>query len=176
VNDREFKKHLVALRLERERKEAQAANAAVKKPKAREHIILLLVDRLPDPFGDDRRILVQSEQHRPLEALWPSDDHPHSPTKCVGSNPALVLLFDVPASGLDSRFNPLAACGRDSLAVEDYQRHAKGDYEPFWLTIPPYRSTLYLFGGTSNDGIGPWAWFLNQWTEGLLATVIRPKS
>ena len=34
VNDREFKKHLVALRLERERKEAQAANAALKKPPA----------------------------------------------------------------------------------------------------------------------------------------------
>jgi hypothetical protein len=34
VNDREFKKHVVALRLERERKEAQAANSAVKKPPA----------------------------------------------------------------------------------------------------------------------------------------------
>jgi hypothetical protein len=74
VNDREFKKHLVALRLERERKEAQAANAAVKKPPAREHIILLLVDRLPDPFGNDRRIFVQREQHCPLEALWAGDD------------------------------------------------------------------------------------------------------
>jgi hypothetical protein len=31
VNDREFRQHLVKLRLERERKEAQAANAAVKK-------------------------------------------------------------------------------------------------------------------------------------------------
>ena len=71
VNDREFKKHLVALRLERERKEAQAANAAVKKPPAREHIILLLVDRLPDPFGNDRRIFVQREQHCPLEARGP---------------------------------------------------------------------------------------------------------
>jgi hypothetical protein len=29
----------------------------------------------------------------------------------------------VPASGLDSSFNPLAACSRDSLAVEDDQRH-----------------------------------------------------
>jgi hypothetical protein len=35
VNDREFRKHLIELRLERERKEAQAANAAVKKPPAR---------------------------------------------------------------------------------------------------------------------------------------------
>jgi hypothetical protein len=34
VNDREFRKRLVALRLERECKEAQAANAAVKKPPA----------------------------------------------------------------------------------------------------------------------------------------------
>jgi hypothetical protein len=34
VNDREFRKDLVVLRLERERKEAQAANAAVKKPPA----------------------------------------------------------------------------------------------------------------------------------------------
>ena len=32
MNDREFRQHLVKLRLERERKEAQAANAAVKKP------------------------------------------------------------------------------------------------------------------------------------------------
>jgi hypothetical protein len=31
VNDREFRQHLVKVRLERERKEAQAANAAVKK-------------------------------------------------------------------------------------------------------------------------------------------------
>jgi hypothetical protein len=34
VSDREFKKHLAALRLEPERKEAQAANAAVNKPPA----------------------------------------------------------------------------------------------------------------------------------------------
>jgi hypothetical protein len=34
VNDREFRQHLVKLSLERERKEAQAANAAVKKPPA----------------------------------------------------------------------------------------------------------------------------------------------
>jgi hypothetical protein len=34
VNDREFRQHLIKLRLERERKEAQAANAAVKKPPA----------------------------------------------------------------------------------------------------------------------------------------------
>src|SRR6516162_9441031 len=35
VNDREFRQHLVKLRLERERREAQAANAAaVKKPPA----------------------------------------------------------------------------------------------------------------------------------------------
>jgi hypothetical protein len=33
VNDREFRQHLIKLRLERERKEAQAANA-VKKPPA----------------------------------------------------------------------------------------------------------------------------------------------
>ena len=34
MNDREFREHLIKLRLERERKEAQAANAAVKKPPA----------------------------------------------------------------------------------------------------------------------------------------------
>ena len=34
MNDREFRQHLVKLRLERERKVAQAANAAVKKPPA----------------------------------------------------------------------------------------------------------------------------------------------
>jgi hypothetical protein len=34
VNAREFRQRLVKLRLERERKEAQAANAAVKKPPA----------------------------------------------------------------------------------------------------------------------------------------------
>jgi hypothetical protein len=34
VNDREFKKYLSKLRLERERKEAKAAKAAVKKPPA----------------------------------------------------------------------------------------------------------------------------------------------
>jgi hypothetical protein len=31
--------------------------------------------------------------------------------------------FDVPASGLDSSFNALTACGRDSLAVEDENGH-----------------------------------------------------
>ena len=67
--------------------------------------MLSFVDRLPDPLGDDARIFVQSEQHGPLEALWAGDDHPHSTTKWIGSNPSLVLLFDVPASGLDSRFN-----------------------------------------------------------------------
>src|SRR6516225_6450131 len=91
----------------------------------REPAIPSLVDRLPDPFGDNRRIFIQSEQHRPLEALGASDEHPHSTTKWIGSNPALVLLFDVPAAGLDSRFNSLAACGRDSLAVEDDQRHLR---------------------------------------------------
>jgi hypothetical protein len=39
--------------------------------------------------------------------------------------PSLVLLFDVPASGLDSGFNPLPACGGDSLAVEEDQRHLR---------------------------------------------------
>jgi hypothetical protein len=33
------------------------------------------------------------------------------------------LAFDEPATGLDSSFNPLAACGRDSLAVEDEKGH-----------------------------------------------------
>jgi hypothetical protein len=81
----------------------------------REQTIALLVDCLPDPLGDDRRIFVQSEQHRPLEALGASDDHANSTAKWIGSNPALVLFVDVPASSLDSGFNPLAACGRDPL-------------------------------------------------------------
>jgi hypothetical protein len=34
VNDRQFRQHLIKLRLERGRKEAQAANAALKKPPA----------------------------------------------------------------------------------------------------------------------------------------------
>jgi hypothetical protein len=33
------------------------------------------------------------------------------------------LVFDVRASGLDSSFIPLAACGWDSLAVEDEKGH-----------------------------------------------------
>ena len=66
-----------------------------------EQTILSFVDRLPDPFGDDRRIFVESEQHRPLEALWPGDDHSHSTMKWIGSNPSLVLLFDVPSSSLE---------------------------------------------------------------------------
>ena len=81
----------------------------------REPTILSFVDRLPDPFVDNRRVFVQSEQHRPLEALWASDDHPHPATKWIGSNPSLELLFDVPASSLDSSFNAFAAFGRDSL-------------------------------------------------------------
>ena len=89
----------------------------------REPTILSLVDRLPDPLCDNRRIFVQSEQHRPLEALWGGDDHPHSASKWIGGNPPLLLLFDVPASSLDSSLNPLAACGRDSLAVEDEKGH-----------------------------------------------------
>ena len=84
--------------------------------------MLSLIYCLPDPLGDDRRIFVQSGQHRPLEALRPGDDHPHSASKWIGSNPSFVLLFDVPASSLDSSFNPLSTCGRDSLAVEDDQR------------------------------------------------------
>jgi len=89
----------------------------------REPTIPSFVDRLPDPFGNDRRIFVQSEQHCPLEALWASHNHPHSTTIWIGSNPSLVLLFDVPASGLDSSLNPLAVRGRDSLAVEDEKGH-----------------------------------------------------
>jgi hypothetical protein len=30
-----------------------------------------------------------------------------------------VWLFDVLAADLDSRFNPLAGCGRDALAIEN---------------------------------------------------------
>jgi hypothetical protein len=96
-----------------------------------EPTMLSFVDRLPDPLGDDGRIFVQSEQHGPLEALWAGDDHPHSTAKWIGGNPSLVLLFDVPTSSFDSSFNPLAACGRDSLAVEDDQRHL---LTPFRLT------------------------------------------
>jgi hypothetical protein len=146
----------------------------------REPTIPSLVDRLPNPFADNRRIFVQSEQRRPLEALWPGDDHPHSAWKRIGSNPSLILLFDVPASGLVSRFNPLAACGRDSLAVENDQVYL--DIVPRVIMTrsghqyPQYRSTFYLFGGTSNDGIGPWGLFLNHWMEGLLATVIEPQT
>jgi hypothetical protein len=62
--------------------------------------MLSLFYRLPDPLGGHRRFFVQSEQHRPLKALWPGDDHAHSATKWIGSNPSLVSLFDVPASGL----------------------------------------------------------------------------
>jgi hypothetical protein len=87
----------------------------------REPTIQSFVDRPPYPFGNDRWIFIQSEQHRPLEAPWASDDHPHSTTKWIRGNPSLVLFCDVPASGLDGSFNPLAACGRDSLAVENQQ-------------------------------------------------------
>ena len=62
-------------------------------------MILSLFDRLPDSLGDDRRIFVQSERHRPLEALWASNDHPHSASKWIDSNPAFVWLFDVLATG-----------------------------------------------------------------------------
>jgi len=55
--------------------------------------------------------------------MWASDGHAHSTTKWIGSNPSLALLVDVPATGLDSSLNPLAPCGRDSLAVEDEKRH-----------------------------------------------------
>jgi hypothetical protein len=34
-----------------------------------------------------------------------------------------IALYNVPASGLDCNFNPLAACGRDSLAVENEKGH-----------------------------------------------------
>jgi hypothetical protein len=87
--------------------------------------MLSLVDCLPDPLGDDSRVFVQSELHRPLEALLPRDDQTYSAAKWIGSNPALVWLLDVPAPSLDSSFNLFAACGRDSLAVEDQQRHLK---------------------------------------------------
>jgi hypothetical protein len=53
----------------------------------------------------------------------PGDDHAHSTTKWIGSNPSLVLLFDVPASGLGNSFDPLAGCGRDCLAVENEKGH-----------------------------------------------------
>jgi len=78
-----------------------------------------LIDCLPDPCGDNRRICAEIEQDRSLEAMWAGDDHAHSTTKWIGSNPSLVLLFDVPASGLDSSLNPLAARGSDTPAVED---------------------------------------------------------
>jgi hypothetical protein len=66
-------------------------------------MILSLFNRLPDSLGDDRRIFVQSEQHRPLEALWASNDHPQCATKWISSNPALGLLFEVArAAGLGS--------------------------------------------------------------------------
>ena len=37
----------------------------------REPTILSFVDGLPDPFGDNRRIFVQSEKHGPFEARGP---------------------------------------------------------------------------------------------------------
>jgi hypothetical protein len=89
----------------------------------RKPTILSFADCLPDRLGDNHRIFVQSEQHRSLEALWTGDDHPHSTTKWIGSNLSLVRLFHVLASSLDSSFNPLPACGRDSLAVENGKGH-----------------------------------------------------
>jgi hypothetical protein len=73
-------------------------------------------------LGDNGRIFVQREQHGPLEALRPGDDHLHFTTEWIGSDPSLVLLFDVPASGLDSSFNLLAARVGGPVAVEDDQR------------------------------------------------------
>jgi hypothetical protein len=46
----------------------------------------------------------KSEQHRPLEALWPGDEHAHSATKWISGNPSLVLPFEVPAPGLPQPF------------------------------------------------------------------------
>ena len=51
-----------------------------------------LIDCLPDPCGDYRRICAEIEQHRSLEAMWAGDDHAHSTTKWIGSNLSLVLL------------------------------------------------------------------------------------
>ncbi len=71
--------------------------------------ILSLVARLPEALGD-RRILVQSDKQRPLEALWASDDQKYAATKWIGSNPALVWLFDVLATGFDGRLWPRKTC------------------------------------------------------------------
>ena len=82
-----------------------------------------LFDRLPNPLGDDCRILVQSEQYHPLEALWASNDETHSATKWISSiQPSYGSLTCLPPA-LHGRFDPFSPCGGDSLAVEDQQRH-----------------------------------------------------
>ena len=66
---------------------------------------------------------VQSEQHRPLEALLAGNDHPQSATKWIGGNPALVGFSNVLAARPTAASDTLTSSDSNSFAVEDQQRH-----------------------------------------------------
>ena len=88
------------------------------------------------------------------------------------SNPALVLLVDVPAAGLDSIINPLTACGRDSLAVEDDQGHlniVSSVITTCSLHRYPHIGPLLICSRNIQRRNPLRAGFLNHWMERLLS-------
>jgi hypothetical protein len=74
----------------------------------------------PDPFGNDRRIFCQSNtvRSKPFGPVMTTRTPPR-----IGSAAIHPSYCSLPATSLDGRFNPLPACGRDSLAVENEKGH-----------------------------------------------------
>ena len=72
---------------------------------------------------DDGRILIHSERNGALQTVWAGEQHLEPTTERIGSNPCLVWRRQVTARGHDGCFDSLAPGRRDSLNVEDRDRH-----------------------------------------------------
>jgi hypothetical protein len=82
-----------------------------------------LVQRRSHAFRDDGRLLIRGESGHALKSLRTSEQHTYFTTARIGGDPSFVRCGDVLAASFHGSLDPLAACGGDTLGVEDGQRY-----------------------------------------------------
>jgi hypothetical protein len=83
----------------------------------------LFVHRLADTICDYDRVVVDGEHYAALEAVRAGNQQTESALERVGSNPSFVRHADVFAAGDDGRLDAFSAMARDTLNVENCDRH-----------------------------------------------------
>src|SRR5258708_29101756 len=94
---------------------------------------VLPVQRLPNALRDFGRIVVDSEDHGPLESLWARDEDTEATLERIGGDPRFMRAARMPTTRDHGRLNPLTTITRDAFDAEDRERHTAYCSQP-WVS------------------------------------------